>query len=100
MEGHLSLSSSYFYLKFKHWLYLLFGKLVYEDINLISYFASIRQSTRLTFGFRLGRSIIIPFQKRTVIHFFIPRSLRRKKKGGESRRERKKKYAMKIAQWW
>nr|BAM16304.1 ribosomal protein S3 [Myrtillocactus geometrizans] len=77
-----------------------YGKLVYQDINLRSYFASIRQPTRLTFGFRLGRSIIIHFQKRTVIHFFIPRSPRRKKKGEKSRRERKKKYAMKIAQWW
>ena len=36
-----------------------YGKLVYQDVNLRSYFGSIRPPTRLTFGFRLGRCIIL-----------------------------------------
>jgi hypothetical protein len=35
-----------------------YGKLVYQGLNLRSYFGSIRPPTRLTFGFRLGRCII------------------------------------------
>nr|UKT61217.1 ribosomal protein S3 [Alternanthera philoxeroides] len=57
-----------------------FSKLVYQDINLRSYFGSIRPPTRLTFGFRLGRCIIIHFQKRTFINFFLPRRPRRRKR--------------------
>lgn len=55
-----------------------YGKLVYQDLNLRSYFGSIRPPTRLTFGFRLGRCIIIHFPKRTFIHFFLPRRPRRR----------------------
>ena len=54
-----------------------YGKLVYQDINLRSYFGSIRPPTseKLTFGFRLGRCIIIHFQKRTFINgiYFFPK---------------------------
>nr|WRK83575.1 ribosomal protein S3 [Picria felterrae] len=50
-----------------------YGKSVYQDLNLRSYFGSIRPPTRLTFGFRLGRCIILHFPKRTFIHFFLPR---------------------------
>nr|WRQ16457.1 ribosomal protein S3 [Melia azedarach] len=57
-----------------------YGKLVYQDVNLRSYFGSIRPPTRLTFGFRLGRCIILHFPKRTFIHFFLPRRPRRREK--------------------
>nr|UPI48989.1 ribosomal protein S3 [Balanophora reflexa] len=57
-----------------------YGKLICQDINLRSYFGSIRCSpTRLRVGFRLGRCIIIYFPKRTFIHLFIPRLNRRVK---------------------
>uniref|UniRef100_A0A3Q7IWY8 Ribosomal protein S3 n=1 Tax=Solanum lycopersicum TaxID=4081 RepID=A0A3Q7IWY8_SOLLC len=56
----------------------------YQDVNLRSYFGSIRPPTRLTFGFRLGRCIIIHFPKRTFIHFFLPRRPRRLKRREKS----------------
>nr|YP_009498129.1 ribosomal protein S3 [Senna tora]AWW13931.1 ribosomal protein S3 [Senna tora] len=62
-----------------------YAKLVYQDVNLRSYFGSIRPPTRLTFGFRLGRCIIIHFPKRTFIHFFLPRRPRRLKRREKSR---------------
>ncbi|PPD66599.1 hypothetical protein GOBAR_DD36526 [Gossypium barbadense] len=34
-----------------------YGKSVYQDPNLRSYFGSIRPPTRLTFGFLLGKSV-------------------------------------------
>ncbi|KAJ8746982.1 hypothetical protein K2173_014563 (mitochondrion) [Erythroxylum novogranatense] len=49
-----------------------YGKSVYQDVNLRSYFSSIRSPTRLTFGFRLGRCIILHFPKITFINFFLP----------------------------
>nr|UDH58323.1 ribosomal protein S3 [Brasenia schreberi] len=71
-----------------------YGKSVYQDLNLRSYFGSIRPPTRLTFGFRIGRCIILHFPKRTFIHFFIPRRpLRLKRRGKE--RPRKD-----LGQWW
>ena len=63
-----------------------YSKLVYQDVNLRSYFGSIRPPTRLTFGFRLGRCIILHFPKRTFIHFFLPRRLKRRKKPDPERR--------------
>nr|ULQ69529.1 ribosomal protein S3 [Isolepis setacea] len=59
-----------------------YSKLVYQDVNLRSFFGSIqRPPTILTFGFRLGRSIILNFPKRTFIHLFFPRRpLRRKRR--------------------
>ncbi|KAK9190546.1 hypothetical protein WN943_019153 [Citrus x changshan-huyou] len=60
--------------------YYYYSQLVYQDVNLISYFGSIRPPTRLTFGFRLGRYIILHFPKRTFIHFFLPCRLKRRKK--------------------
>ncbi|NP_064079.1 orf246 (mitochondrion) [Beta vulgaris subsp. vulgaris] len=48
-----------------------YGKLVYQDLNLRSYVGSIRPPTRLTFGSRPGRCIIIHCQKRTFINFFL-----------------------------
>lgn len=57
-----------------------YGKLVYQDVNLRSYFGSIRPPTRLTFGFRLGRCIILHFPKITFIHLFIPRRQKRREK--------------------
>nr|WEI34484.1 ribosomal protein S3 [Saururus chinensis] len=67
-----------------------YGKLVYQDVNLRSYFGSIRPPTRLTFGFRLGRCIILHFPKRTFIHFFLPRRPRRLKRRDKSRPEKEK----------
>lgn len=58
---------------------------MYKDVNLRSYFGSIRPPTRLTFGFRLGRCIILHFPKRTFIHFFLPRRPRRRKRRKKSR---------------
>lgn len=71
-----------------------YGKLVYQDINLRSYFGSIRPPTRLTFGFRLGRCIILHFPKRTFIHFFIPRRPLRLKRRDKSRPGKEK------GRWW
>ncbi|XP_074301177.1 small ribosomal subunit protein uS3m-like [Silene latifolia] len=76
-----------------------YGKLVYQDINLRSYFGSIRPPTRLTFGFRLGRCIIIHFQKRTFINFFLPRrlflsDLKRK------RRKKSRPFIFLKGRWW
>ncbi|CAN1191520.1 Ribosomal protein S3, mitochondrial, partial [Linum perenne] len=62
-----------------------YGKSVYQDVNLRSYFDSIRPPTRLTFGFRLGRCIILHFPKRTFINFFLPRRPRRLKRHEKSR---------------
>ncbi|RWV95994.1 hypothetical protein BHE74_00000747, partial [Ensete ventricosum] len=61
-HGSVTIDSIYYY-----------GKSVYQDINLRSYFGSIRPPTIFTFGFRLGRCIILHFPKRTFIHFFLPR---------------------------
>jgi hypothetical protein len=58
-HGGVTIDSIYYY-----------GKFLYQDVNLRSDFGSIRPPTRLTFGFRLGRCIIIHFPKRTFIHFF------------------------------
>lgn len=71
-----------------------YGKLVYQDLNLRSYFGSIRPPTRLTFGFRLGRCIIIHFPKRTFIHFFLPRRPRRLKRREKTRPGKEK------GRWW
>uniref|UniRef100_UPI0030FE2877 ribosomal protein S3 n=1 Tax=Chrysanthemum indicum TaxID=146995 RepID=UPI0030FE2877 len=71
-----------------------YGKSVYQDVNLRSYFGSIRPPTRLTFGFRLGRCIILHFPKRTFIHFFLPRRPRRQKRREKSRPGKGK------GQWW
>ncbi|MCL7035349.1 hypothetical protein MKW94_021412, partial [Papaver nudicaule] len=49
-----------------------YGKLVYQDVNLRSYFGSIRPPTKKTFGFRLGKCIIQHFPKVTVVHNFLP----------------------------
>ncbi|KAH0753066.1 hypothetical protein KY285_006214 [Solanum tuberosum] len=73
-HGGVTIDSIYYY-----------GKSVYQDVNLRSYFGSIRPPTRLTFGFRLGRCIIIHFPKRTFIHFFLPRRPRRLKRREKSR---------------
>nr|QSV10449.1 ribosomal protein S3 [Prunus avium] len=71
-----------------------YGKSVYQDVNLRSYFGSIRPPTRLTFGFRLGTCIIINFPKRTFIHFFLPRRPRRLKRHEKSRPGKEK------GRWW
>nr|YP_009519731.1 ribosomal protein S3 [Nepenthes ventricosa x Nepenthes alata]AYC21362.1 ribosomal protein S3 [Nepenthes ventricosa x Nepenthes alata] len=71
-----------------------YGKSVYQDVNLRSYFGSIRPPTRLTFGFRLGRCIIIHFLKRTFIHFFLPRRPQRLKRREKSRPGKEK------GRWW
>nr|UHJ18927.1 ribosomal protein S3 [Aragoa cleefii] len=65
-----------------------YGKSVYQDLNLRSYFGSIRPPTRLTFGFRLGRCIILHFPKRTFISFFLPRPPRGLKRRRLKRREK------------
>ncbi|KAF4609390.1 ribosomal protein S3 (mitochondrion) [Acer yangbiense] len=71
-----------------------YGKSVYQDVNLRSYFGSIRPPTRLTFGFRLGRCIILHFPKRTFIHFFLPRRPRRRKRRKKTRPGKEK------GRWW
>nr|ULQ69753.1 ribosomal protein S3 [Mayaca fluviatilis]ULQ69772.1 ribosomal protein S3 [Mayaca fluviatilis] len=71
-----------------------YGKLVYQDVNLRSYFSSVRPPTRLTFGFRLGRCIILHFPKSTFIHFFLPRRPVRLKRGDKSRPGKEK------GRWW
>ena len=73
-HGGVTIDSIYYY-----------GKSVYQDVNLRSYFGSIRPPTRLTFGFRLGTCIIINFPKRAFIHFFLPRRPRRLKRREKSR---------------
>lgn len=82
-HGGVTIDSIYYY-----------GKLVYQDVNLRSYFGSIRPPTRLTFGFRLGRCIILHFPKRTFIHFFLPRRPRRLKRREKSRPGKEK------GRWW
>nr|BCT43296.1 ribosomal protein S3 [Musa coccinea] len=69
-----------------------YGKSVYQDFNQRSYFGSIRPPTILTFGFRLGRCIILHFPKRTFIHFFLPRRPLRLKQPAKSRPGR--------GRWW
>ncbi|XBH64951.1 hypothetical protein VPH35_118622 [Triticum aestivum] len=69
-HGSVTIDSIYYY-----------GKSLYQDVNLRSYFSSIRPPTKLALGFRLGRCIILHFPKRTFIHFFLPgRSPRLKRK--------------------
>nr|YP_010737545.1 ribosomal protein S3 [Zantedeschia aethiopica]WEQ71686.1 ribosomal protein S3 [Zantedeschia aethiopica] len=71
-----------------------YGKSVYQDVNLRSYFGSIRPPTRSSFGFRLGRCIILHFPKRTFIHFFLPRRPLRLKRRDKSRPGKEK------GRWW
>jgi len=82
-HGGVTIDSIYYY-----------GKLVYQDVNLRSYFGSIRPPARLTFGFRFGRCILIHFPKRTFIHFFLPRRPRRLKRRDKSRPGKEK------GRWW
>lgn len=82
-HGSVTIDSIYYY-----------GKSVYQDVNLRSYFGSIRPPTRLTFGFRLGRCIILHFPKRTFIHFFLPRRPLRLKRRDKSRPGKEK------GRWW
>lgn len=73
-----------------------FGKSLYQDVNLRSYFSSIRPPTKLALGFRLGRCIILHFPKRTFIHFFLPgRSPRLKRK-----QNKKSRPVLKEKGWW
>nr|YP_009430440.1 ribosomal protein S3 [Platycodon grandiflorus]ARR27572.1 ribosomal protein S3 [Platycodon grandiflorus]AWN57597.1 ribosomal protein S3 [Platycodon grandiflorus] len=74
-----------------------YGKSVYQDVNLRSYFASIRPPTRRTFGFRLGRCIIIHFPKRKFIHFFLPHRQKGRKRRKRRARSRLRK---KVKGWW
>ena len=66
-----------------------FGKSLYQDVNLRSYLSSIRPPTKLAFGFRLGRCIILHFPKRTFIHFFLPgrSSLQKNKNKNKKKKE-------------
>ncbi|XBI51599.1 hypothetical protein VPH35_034087 [Triticum aestivum] len=66
------------------------------NINLRSYFSSIRPPTKLALGFRLGRCIILHFPKRTFIHFFLPgRSPRLKLK-----KHKKSRPVLQEKGWW
>nr|AND50646.1 ribosomal protein S3 [Sphagnum balticum] len=59
-----------------------YGKLLYQDVNFIDYFSSIRLPTGNTFGFRLGSFITHHFPKRTFIHvFFLDRLSQLKRTG-------------------
>nr|ABA99235.1 Mitochondrial ribosomal protein S3, putative, expressed [Oryza sativa Japonica Group] len=82
-HGSVTIDSIYYY-----------GKSLYQDVNLRSYFSSIRPPTILTFGFRLGRCIILHFPKRTFIHFFLPRRPLRLKRRDKSRPGKDK------GRWW
>nr|YP_010989220.1 ribosomal protein S3 [Aconitum carmichaelii]WOV66871.1 ribosomal protein S3 [Aconitum carmichaelii] len=75
-----------------------YGKSVYQDVNLRSFFGSIRPPTRLTFGFRLGRCIILHFPKRTFIHFFLPRRPRRRRR--RLKRRYKSRPGKEKGRWW
>lgn len=79
-HGSVTIDSIYYY-----------GKSVYQDVNLRSSFSSIRPPT---FGFRLGRCIILHFPKRTFIHFFLPRRPLRLKRRDKSRPGKEK------GRWW
>jgi len=84
-HGSVTIDSIYYY-----------GKLLYQDVNLRSYFSSIRPPTKLAFGFRLGRCIILHFPKRTFIHFFLPgRSPRLKRK-----QDKKSRPVLQEKGWW
>nr|WHE10392.1 ribosomal protein S3 [Coelogyne flaccida] len=87
----LDLNRSSYSSRFSEYYY---GKSVYQDVNLRSYFSSIRPPTILTFGFRLGRCIILHFPKRTFIHFFLPRRPLRLKRRDKSRPGKEK------GRWW
>nr|WHE10399.1 ribosomal protein S3 [Elleanthus ampliflorus] len=87
----LDLNRSSYSSRFSEYYY---GKSVYQDVNLRSYLSSIRPPTILTFGFRLGRCIIIHFPKRTFIHFFLPRRPLRLKRRDKSRPGKEK------GRWW
>nr|YP_010865146.1 ribosomal protein S3 [Calophyllum soulattri]WGT74027.1 ribosomal protein S3 [Calophyllum soulattri] len=73
-----------------------YGFSVYQDVNLRSYFGSIRPPTRLTFGFRLGRCIILHFPKRTFVNFFLPRRPRRLKRRKKTRPGKEKENEIRI----
>nr|UYR95253.1 ribosomal protein S3 [Gentiana straminea] len=77
-----------------------YGKSVYQDVNLRSYFGSIRPPTRITFGFRLGRCILFYFPKRTFIHFFRSRRQRREKSSEPLVSSKKENSRKKVAKWW
>lgn len=84
-HGSVTIDSIYYY-----------GKSLYQDVNLRSYFSSIRPPTKLAFGFRLGRCIILHFPKRTFIHFFLPgRSPRLKRK-----QDKKSRPVLQEKGWW
>nr|WHE10389.1 ribosomal protein S3 [Calopogon pallidus] len=87
----LDLNRSSYSSRFSEYYY---GKSVYQDVNLRSYFSSIRPPTILTFGFRLGRCLILHFPKRTFIHFFLPRRPLRLKRRDKSRPGKEK------GRWW
>jgi small subunit ribosomal protein S3 len=82
-QGSVTIDSIYYY-----------GKSLYQDANFRSYFSSIRPPTRLTFGFRLGRCIILHFPKRTFIHLFLPSRTLRLKWCDKSRPRKDK------GRWW
>lgn len=67
---------------------------MYQDVNLRSYFGSIRPPTRRKPKVSLGRCIILHFPKRTFIHFFLPRRPRRLKRHEKSRPGKEK------GRWW
>ena len=84
-HGSVTIDSIYYY-----------GKSLYQDVNLRSYFSSIRPPTKLALGFRLGRCIILHFPKRTFIHFFLPgRSPRLKRK-----QDKKSRPVLQEKGWW
>nr|ARX11095.1 ribosomal protein S3 [Hydrocleys nymphoides] len=60
-----------------------YTKFLYQDVNLRSYFGSIRPPTISTFGFRLGRCLLLHFPKGTFIHFFLPRGQKQREPGKE-----------------
>ena len=53
--GGVTIDSIYYY-----------RKVVYQDVNMRSYFGSIRPPTRLTIGFRIDRCILLHFPKRII----------------------------------
>uniref|UniRef100_UPI0031F34C1B ribosomal protein S3 n=1 Tax=Ruppia sinensis TaxID=2690835 RepID=UPI0031F34C1B len=71
-----------------------YGQSVYKDVNLRSSFGSIRPPTISTFGFRLGRCLLLHFPKVTFISFFLPRRPLRLKRRDKSSPGKKK------GQWW
>nr|AKJ25852.1 ribosomal protein S3 [Geranium endressii] len=76
---------------------LYYTDFVSQDVNLRSYFDSVHcpKTKKKNWGFRLGRSFLFHFPKRTLIHFFFPRLNQRIKTRVEKQKE-KNRFKIKV----